>query len=789
MDTKIKEFITIKDLWDIFVNNIWLFVVSVALSLAFAVMYIVITPPVYECSASILIKDDKQGQSISSQATQGFESMGLFQSNTNINNEINILKTTAFMSEVVERLGLESNYKVKQNGIRWIDLYKSTPFKVELDNSIINSSVSFEIDFITPQTYEASEFTFNQEEVSGTFKGEIGKPVTTPYGEFTLVATPFISDITEIVGTKYSFSKNTTKSIAKKHLRLLSVILRSEKASIIDLSITDENTERAENILNTLISIYNENWIKDKNEVTFNTSGFIDDRLSVIQHELEGVDGSIADFKSEQLIPDIAAVAGIQLQQTTNNNNEQLVVKNQLSMARYVQEYIQKDTNMEQLLPANTGIESSAIESQISQYNELLLQKNILLSNSGKSNPLIADMIANLKSIKSIINTSINDYFSTLTIQLENLKREGVKNRQNLSSTPRQAKELLGVERQQKIKEELFLYLLQKREENELSQAFSAYNTKILSMADGSPFPLAPKKANVLIFAFVIGVILPISYLIIKESFNTTITNKKDLAVISKIPFIGSIPHIVTPKSKNKSNKQEVPLVSVGSRDVTNESFRVVRTNLDFMTVNKSDVAQVVQVISIHPGSGKSFITANLGLSMAFKDSKILLIDADIRKATLSTYLKTTQKGICEYLSGKSNNIDELILKGKLHENLDILSAGTIPPNPSELLLKAKFEELITQMKSRYDYIFLDCPPVDIVPDAAIVGKFCDMSIFVVRAGLLDKRQLPDIETIYDSKKYNNMCLLLNDVKYSGKGYYGYRRYSYYGNGAENSEK
>ena len=787
MDNKTKEFITVKDLWEIFINNIWLFVISVVISISIGIAYIVITPPMYQRNASILIKDNEQGKSISTQATQGFEDMGMFQSNTNINNEIHVLRTTAFMSEVVKRLGLEYNYKVRQNGVRWIDLYTSTPFKVELDSNIMNSSISFEITFSKPTNYIVSEFTINGEDVSGEFEGKLGEEVTTPYGGFLVEATPFLSENKTIVGNQYIFSKSTTKATAKKYLQSLSVILRSDDASIIDLSITDENTERADNILNTLISIYNENWIKDKNEVTFNTSGFIDDRLSVIQYELEGVDGSIADFKSEQLMPDVAAVASIQLQQTTNNNNEQLVVKNQLSMARYIQEYLQDDAAIEQLLPVNTGIESGAIESMIGKYNELLLQKNMLLSNSGKRNPLVADMIVNLRSIKSVINTSINDHISTLIIRLKNLESEDIQHKQNLSSTPKQAKKLLGVERQQKIKEELFLYLLQKREENELSQAFSAYNTKILSVADGSPYPIEPKKAIILLFALVIGVILPIFYLIIKESLDTSITSKMDLDGLSKIPFVGSIPHITPPKGEKKSNGPRVTVVSSGNRDVFNESFRVLRSNLDFMT-DKSGMAQVIQLISINPGSGKSFITINLGLSMALKDAKVLLIDADIRKATLSSYLNVHKTGISEYLSGENNNIDELILKSQLHENLDILSVGKIPPNPSELLLKAKLGELITEMKTRYDYIFLDCPPVDIVPDAAIIGKFCNTAIFVVRAGLLDKRLLPDIEALYESKKYNNMCLLLNGVRYSGKGYYGYRRYGYYGYGTENKK-
>ncbi len=774
---------TLRDLWDIFIENIWIYVVCCTLAVAIAVIYIVIIPPQYERSASILIKNDEQGQSIgSSQMTQGFENLGLFQSNTNINNEIKILKTTAYMLETVTRLGLENVYKQKEKGPRWVDLYKSSPFKVEPDSLMTNLYFDFDIHFVTAEEYEISKFTIiqNNEEVKldNELIGNINQNVDTPFGSITLSSTPFFNN-EDIVGKVFTFSKGSPKLIAKEYLEKLRVALSSEETSIVDLIITDESPERAENILNTLISVYNENWIKDKNEITFNTSDFIDSRLGVIEQELESVDGSIAEFKSDKLMPDVSAVAGIQLQQTTINKNEQLVVKNQLSMARYIQGYLKSATGNDQLLPANTGIENSAIESQIGSYNELLLQKNLLMANSSENNPLVADMIKNLIAIKEVINTSINDHISTLTIQLSNLQTQEDQNKVNLSSTPKQAKELLGVERQQMIKEQLFLYLLQKREENELSQAFSAYNTKVISVADGSPDPKEPKKSMILMLALAMGVILPSLYIIIKESFDTLVKSKKDLEGLN-IPFIGSIPYV--PKSK-KGKSSANTIVSAGNRNSGNEAFRVLRTNLDFMIEGTKTDAQIVQLISLVPGSGKSFISANLALSMSLRDTKVLIIDCDIRKKTLSKYV-TNDKilGISDYLSGKQQSVDELIIKGYMNENLDVLPVGTTPPNPSELLLKPRFEQIITAMKERYNYIFIDCPPVEIVPDAAIVGKFCDASIFVIRAENLDKRLLPEIETIYESKKYNNMSILLNGVKSRGKGY-GYSRYGYYGYG------
>lgn len=782
MNTNQNSIWTLRDLWDKFLENVWIYVISCTIAVLAVIAYILVTPPKYERTASILIKDDEQGQSIGSQMTEGFADLGLFKTNTNINNEIEVLQTLAFMEEVVGRLELDYIYKQKQKSFRWVDLYKSAPFKVELDNLMANYHFDFNIDFKSADKFSIKDFIIHTDdgdvELSGKIEGTIGKKIKTRYGFITLTATPFF-DKGKVVGKKYSFSKVARKNLAKKYCNRLRVALSSKETSIVDLTIVDESHERAENILNTLISVYNENWIKDKNEITFNTSRFIDSRLSVIQQELENVDGSIAEFKSDKLMPDVSAVAGIQLQQTTQNNNEQLVVKNQLSMATYILGYLNSSTGNDQLLPANTGIENNAIESQIEQYNELLLQKNLLMANSSENNPLVADMIKNLQAIKKVISVSVSDLINTLKIQLTNLKTQEWQTKKSLSSTPKQAKELLGVERQQMIKEQLFLYLLQKREENELSQAFSAYNTKVISVADGSKSPKEPKKIMILMLALALGIILPTLYVIIKESFDTLVKSKKDLEGMN-IPFLGSVPFVTTPKrQRNKSSINVV--VSAGNRNPGNEAFRVLRTNIDFMVDNTRSGAQIVQTISLLSGCGKSFVSINLATSMALTDSKVLVIDCDIRKRTLSKFV-TTDKilGLSDYLSGKVNNVEDVLIKGAFDSPLDLLPVGTMPPNPSELLLKPRFQEVILAMKERYDYIFIDCPPVEIVPDAAIIGKFCDASVFVIGAERFDKRLLPEVEAIYESKKYNNMCILLNGVKNRGRGYGYYGRHGYY---------
>ncbi len=765
--------ITLKDLLEIFRANIVLFLSSVAIALTLAFVYISTVPPTYTRKASILIKDEKEGKGIGASQMQGFDELGLFQSSSNINNELTVIKTPAFMQEVVKRLKLNNNYRVKEHPLRWSDLYNNTPFRVEIDTLLEESTVRFNLTFAQDDSFIISELAVGIEEYDGEIEGGFDQAIGTPWGDIKLTKTPFYNAQTHT--NLYAYSHSRAKSVASMYLQKLVVELQRKDASVVDLSITDAVPQRAENILNTLISVYNENWIKDKNEITLNTNAFIEDRLRVIEGELGIVDGDISEFKSKNLMPDVAAAANIQLAQSTENRSQQLQLENRLSMAKYIQDYLRDETKRDELIPASTGIDNSAIEGEISKYNELLLQRDVLLSNSGQRNPLVIDMNEQLSAIRSGIIRSVGELTSTIKIQISSAQRVEIQNKSELANNPNQAKELINIERQQTVKEALYLFLLQKREENELSQAFTAYNTKILSLADGPAAPTAPRKSSILLFALVAGLALPVVYLFVRAALDTLVKSKADIEGLN-IPYIGAIPSV-------NNNSKRALAANKGSRGVSSESFRVLRTNLDFI-LGKKEGCQVIQVISLNPSSGKSFISANLANSMSMKrDSRVLVVDCDMRKYALSQHIDRPKKGLADYLNGQVENVHDIIFKEKISQTLDIIPVGTIPPNPSELLLTSRFTDMITELKESYDYIFIDCPPVEVVPDAAIVGKVCDSAIFVIRAGKFDKRYLSEVTSAKESGKYNNMCLLLNDVNLSSKGHkYGYG-YGYgYGN-------
>lgn len=797
--TQEQESINIRELLFLFLANWRWFVISIILLISMGTGYILIKSPVYTRSTSILIKEDKKGNSLNS-STEMFADMGLLKSNTNLKNEMLIIKSPMIIEEVVKRLRLDLNYTVKHRLVRNIDLYTSSPVVVELDSLIgENQTVSFTIEPISQKKVKIYDINWNEKNYNNEQIIVLGVPTKTPCGVLTI--NPTVSFSHKYFKTKIYFSKNNVKNVAGSYTSRLKVELGDKDASIINMTLNDISATRAEEFLNTLITIYNEKWLEDKNQISVNTSLFINERLQVIESDLGLLDNNISTYKSANLLPDLQAVSTMVLTQSSTTNSQILTLNNQLSMAKYVQEYMKKGTTANQLLPSNSGIGSTNIEQQINIYNTTLLQKNKLLANSSEQNPIIQDLNQTLSSMKQAILRSIDDYIETLKIQINNTVRAEQKTNAQIANNPDQAKYLISVERQQKVKEALYVFLLQKREENELSRTFTSDNTRMVNPPSGSSSPTSPKRSLIFLITFAIGLIIPGLVIFIVEQLNTMVKDKKDLHVLS-VPFLSEIPYHERKKRRKfyqKWTKKEledpshIVVVEEHNRNHINEAFRILRTNIDFVQ-RHTEGATVSMITSIHSGAGKTFISSNIGKSMAIKGSRVLLIDFDMRKATLSKIISPQKLGVANYLNGEVTDPLSIIIKGELNEHLDVIPVGTIPPNPAELLLRPTLKSLIEQLKNHYDYIFLDSPPIDIITDADLIAKVADYTIFVVRAGLLDKRLLPDIESAYQSKRFPNMGIILNcsDLalhygygRYGGYGHYG--GYSQYGNSYHNT--
>lgn len=769
------DFIRIQDLWGMFIPKWYWFAISLFVSLSVAALYLLSTPNIYTRTASLLVKDNsKSGNSIGS-GSSDFTDLGIFKSNTNINNELLTLSSPTLMTEVVKRLGLNETYTVR-DGMRKRELYKDTPVAITFGEDG-ETPVGFTIELTGKDTYILSDFTVRGEDAEGTVNGQTGNAVKTPAGTLTLTTTPAMTDA--YIGKDIRYHKNNVEETTDYYTQGLRAELGNEDATIINLSIDDASVRKAEDILNTLIEVYNEQWIRDKNRIAVSTSRFINDRLGVIEGELGHVDENIAGYKSEHLLPDVQAASGLYMAQSAENKKELLILNNQLSTARYIRRELH-GKQLNQPLPANSGIANSNIENLIGEYNTMVLNRNRLIANSSEKNPLVKDLASSLQSMQKTIIQSVDNLIVSLNTQIQSVRQQEITTTGQLASNPNQAKYLLSVERQQKVKEELYLYLLQKREENELSQAFTAYNTRLITAPRGSSFPTAPRKINILLVAFALGLLLPAVVIFMQENMNTKVRGRKDLENMN-IPFLGEIPLKVSKDKSSKTKDETVEVVvKARNRNIINEAFRVVRTNLEFMLGEKQPhhVDKIVMLTSFNPGSGKTFISMNLAISFAIKEKKVIVIDLDLRRASLSGYVHSPQTGIANYLAGQVENWKDIVVKGTGEVPPDVIPVGTIPPNPTELLFNPRMEQLIAALREQYDYIFIDCPPVEIVADTSIISKWAHITLFVVRAGLMEREMLPIMNNYYTDRKFNNLAILLNGTT-AAYGRYGYHRYGY----------
>lgn len=784
---KADDFIRIQDLYYLCLARWKWFVLSLVVCLGIAAIYLLKTPPVYTRTASLLIKEESKGQSLSGDVGSAFSDLGLFQANTNVNNEVISLQSPAVMYDVVKRLHLDVDYRTEGTFYPQVRYGQNLPLTVTFAGLADNETAALTVQPVRPQGVKLTSFVHNGEEVEGEVVGALNDTLVTPVGKVVLRPAAAYG-AWQKNAEPLSVSRSALSDAVTRYASGLGVALNSEKATIIDLTFRDVCIQRAEDILNTVIAVYNENWIKDKNQIAVSTSMFINDRLGVIEGELGHVDENISTFKSENLLPDVQAASQLYMTESSQAKSQILTLNTQLSMARYIRNYLTAASSRNQLLPANSGLESANIEKQIAEYNNLQLQRNNLVANSSERNPLVVDMDESLRAMRQSIVSSVDNLITTLNTQIHSLEKSNQQATEHIAANPSQAKYLLSVERQQKVKEALYLFLLQKREENELSQAFTAYNTRVITPPTGSMIPTAPVKKNILLMGFALGLLIPVVIVFLQEAMNTKIRGRKDLENLS-IPFVGEIPLYGRVRRSGLFRKKVTPstetkiVVQEGSRDVVNEAFRVLRTNLEFVS-NDNGKAQVILMTSFNPGSGKTFLTVNIAATLALKGKRVLVIDGDLRRGSTSVYVGSPHSGLSNYLAGKIQRIEDVVVPASAAVRFDVLPIGTIPPNPTELLSGERLQALLTELRTRYDYVFIDCPPIELVADTHIIKKYADRTIFVVRAGLLERSMLPELENLYTEQKFKNMAVLLNGTEGGGSYRYGYRYGYHYGYGS-----
>ena len=773
------DYLRLQDLFAMCLSRWRWFVVSLAVFIGIAVAYILVTPPVYKRSASLLIKDDTKKNPTLASEQNPFQDMGLFNTSTNVQNELISIQSPDVILEVIRRLHLDMEYKVDGTFHKELLYGRTLPVEVGIEKLSYNDNCSFTLTLQKNGKALLSDFLLNGDEVGGdsVVTATLKKAVDTPVGRLTVTPTAYYKQ-TALLGEPVYVSRTGLLESITRCQGKMSVELTDEKATILEIHFNDRNIQRAEEFLNTLISVYNENWVKDRNQIAVSTSLFINERLQVIESELGHVDSDISSYKSANLIPDVEAASQMYMN-TANQANVQLTdLNNQLYMARYIRDHVNNRNAKNQLLPANSGIDNKAIEQQINDYNARQLQRNNLVANSSEENPLVVDMDKQLQEMRSAIVSSIDNQVNTINQQIRGMQAIQGSSTSRIASNPTQAKYLLSVERQQKVKEALYLFLLQKREENELSQAFTAYNTRVVKAPFGELGPTAPDRRRILLGAVLLGLLIPIIMVYVRENLNTKVRGRKDIEKLS-IPFVGEIPLHESRRHK-KSDEEYRIVVRPKSRNVVNEAFRVVRTNIE-MASAQGQLPKVMMLTSVNAGSGKTFLTMNLAACFALKGRRVIAVDMDLRRASLSQYAGSPEKGITAWLNGNAQTWQELVCTVDGYENVGLIPVGEKPANPTELLFSSRFEQLLNELREAYDLVLLDCPPVEIVADTAIIARWVDATLFTVRAGLMERDMLPTIENYYTEGKFHNMMLLLNGTIEAGSSYSSHRNSFHYG--------
>ena len=778
---KEEEGLRLSELKELVTKNIWWYVGVTLCCLVVAVCYLYRTPTLYNRSAKVMIDDSNQDAAMRNLGMASANMMRMRSFNS-VENELEAFASPDLMQKVVERLGLQTRYVEKQF-LRDVELYHNSPVEMRLAGMNPPGGFSFLVSPGKDGQVVLSDFRIRKDRIKEAVTGNFGDTLTTPVGAVVIYPKSNIEDFKHDIRVTWSSAGSAAKLYASK----VNLSLSGKQTSVVVISMNDQYPSRADAVISTLIDVYNEEWISNKNRAAINTAEFINERLLVIQSDLDAVEKTLKEYKESNNLTDINAVAQNYLNQSSLYASKAFEVSNQISVATYIKDYLNDPANAGSLIPSNLGLSNVDVGTQISEYNELVLQRDKLLAGDTTQNPFLTNLSASMASIRTAILTSIDNMIATLGLQLERIESQEQQIMSRISSSSEQELQLLSIEREQQMLQNLYVFLLQKREDNELAALVNVGNTRLIVNPTGPRNPVAPNSQMILLAAFVLGLGLPFAFFYLRSVLDTSIKNKADLGPLS-VPFLAELPMYERPEDRFKKFKwlrrrvmghQDMNRIIVehGSRDMMNEAFRVLRTNVDLM-IGKKKGSQVLMFTSFNPAAGKTFSVMNLASSMALKGAKVIMIDLDLRKASLSKALDMVHTGVAAYLNGKVDDyrphVDELA------PNFHLLPIGTLPPNPTELLLSDRFKEMIEQMRSEYDYIFLDCPPIDIVADSSIVTEIADMTVFVMRAGQMDKKVLPNIEDLYASDKYKHMTLILNgvDIKYKKYGYgkssYGY---------------
>ena len=757
------------------------FVVSIIICIACAWGYLRLTTPIYNITATVLIKDEKKGGGAS--MSSDLEKMGLegfVSSSSNVDNEIEVLRSKSLAREVVNNLGLFVTY-MDEDEFPSKELYHTSPVLVSLTHQEADKLPGrMEINMILQPTGALGvQITVGEKE----YRKQFDKlPAVFPTDEGTVAFFANNDTLSAVCPENITKERHITAfinrpfSVSKGYVNSLSIAPTSKTTSVVVISLENTNTRRGRDYINKLLEMYNINANNDKNEVAQKTAEFIDERIGIISKELGSTEQDLENFKRSAGITDLSSEAQIALTGNAEYEKKRVENQTQINLVMDLQRYMKG--NEYEVLPSNIGLQDAASAGAIDRYNQMLVERKRLLRTSTENNPTIINLDTSIRAMRTNVQATLDATLKGLQITKEDLAREASRYSRRINDAPTQERQFVSIARQQEIKSGLYLMLLQKREENAITLAATANNAKIIDEALADDNPISPKKTIVYLAALVLGVGLPVGVIYLIGLTKFKIEGRADVEKLTSLPVVGDIPLA--------DEKTGSIAVFENQNNLMSETFRNVRTNLQFMLENGKNVILVTSTIS---GEGKSFISANLAISLSLLGKKVVIVGLDIRKPGLNKVFNIPKKehGITQYLTNTTANLMDFVQPSDINKNLFILPGGTVPPNPTELLARGGLEKAIETLKANFDYVILDTAPVGMVTDTLLIGRVADLSVYVCRADYTHKAEFTLINELAENNKLPNLCIAVNGLDLNSRKYgyyYGYGKYGkYYGYG------